>query len=227
MILPTRLHPPLLRLRQAAASVQRLPRPAARWTEDGSPLAVLDTTPLRQPDATSCGSSVLVMMRMLRSPGYARSIVDAADPAAAFGEAALATRRRTNALLDRSGHLQLPWPAALGTRPAALIRHLGGGWHNRVIDPFDPGRAYDAIVAAVASGSPVPLFIGEGSWMQHIVLVTAATPAELTIYDPARGVLVHRTREQFETGRLDVAGWPQPWLVILPAAPKRYGFSEV
>lgn len=136
-----------------------------------------------------------------------------------FASAALAMRRRTNGLYDVAGHLQLPWPAALGTRPAAMVRQLGGDWGVHVVDPWRPWAAYDAIASWVRSGQPVPVYIGEGSWMQHIVLVVGASKAGLDIYDPACGEVVRRTRAAFETADLQIAGWDQPWLVILPNEP--------
>ena len=197
----------LLRVRSAVSRAQRWPVPPV-------PRPALTDLPagLVQPDATSCGSSVLVAMEWLRT----------ATAPPAFAADVLAMRRRTNAAVDRAGRVQLPWPAALGTRPAALIRQLGTdwahGWANRVVDPFDPGRAYDAIVACLATHTPVPLYIGEGSWMQHIVLVVGASDDLLDIYDPACGEVLRRTRRSFETAQLRVAGWDQPWLVILPSS---------
>ncbi|RYE79879.1 MAG: hypothetical protein EOO74_03010 [Myxococcales bacterium] len=202
MKLPAWLHPALLVLRRMVARLQRWPRPPAGT-------ASIPRLPrgLKQPDRTSCGSSVLVAMQILEG--------DVPDD---FAAAALAMRRRTNGMYDVAGRLQLPWPAGLGTRPAALIRQLGGDWRNHVVDPWRPAAAYDALVGFVRSGQPIPLFIGEGSWMQHIVLVVGATDDHLDIYDPARGDVLRRTRRDFETARLHVAGWDQPWLVILPSS---------
>ncbi len=235
MRLPRPLHPWLLVGRHLVAQMQRwwffwLTRktttyPSLQRGGSGSfsgepekrvtpePLAFTRHTPLPQPDRTTCGSCVLVMMRLLADRGYAATVLGDPDPVTAFGRAALATRRRTSSAHDRQGRLQLPWPPSLGTRPAALVRHLGGDWVNRVVDPRHPGRAWEAMQAA---GRPVPLFVGEGSWMQHIVLVTGIDDEGLTVYDPACGHEVRRTRADFETARLHVAGWDQPWLVILP-----------
>jgi len=204
-------------LRHHVAALQTLPLPTRPQhpltAENERPLTFLARTPLCQPDRTSCGSSVIVMLRMLRDPAYADSVLGAPDPAAAFGAAALATRRRTNGAVDRFGRMQLPWPESLGTRPAALIHEVGGGLVNRVVDPEHTDRAYDALVRA---GEPIVMFVGEGSWMQHIVLVTRATAETLTVYDPASGREVVRTRAAFENDQLDLGGWPQPWLVLLP-----------
>ncbi len=218
MRLPRPLHPPLLVARSWAAAAQRwrLPdaHPVTPVSNLNNPVIHTTGTPLRQPDRTTCGACVLVMMRLLAEPAVAAELLESADPVGRFAEAALATIRRTNSWRDRTGRLQLPWPRSLGTRPAALIRELGGGWRTRVVHPRRPGLAYDAILAA---GRPVPLYVGEGSWMQHIVLVTEIDAERFTVYDPACGHELRRSRADFETAHLDIAGWDQPWLVIQPA----------
>lgn len=187
-------------------------------------LAFLDAHPLVQPDRTSCGSSTLTVLRMLRNPSYAAVVLDAPDPDRVFARAALGVRQRTNAAVDAAGHLQLPWPAALGVRPAAMVRlldaadgfgALGRRHHNVVVDPAAPGRVYDAILASVRAGEPVPFYVGNGHWMQHIVLVVAAEPDRLTLYDPAVGGRAQVLRADFEDDRMNVAGWARPWLAIL------------
>lgn len=218
---------------RARGVVARLqPPPQPRSTQDGPlllpaasmPLDFVSEHPLVQPDRTSCGASTLVMMRMLRDPGYAAIILGNHDPAVAFGHAALGVRRRTNAARDTTGSPQLPWPPSLGVRPAAMIRLLDAAegfgaarrrYRNVVIDPAGAKPVLDAIVASVRAGEPVPLYIGDGRWMQHIVLVVRATHARLSVYDPAVGHEVIIAREEFLHGRLQVAGWSRPWLAIL------------
>lgn len=216
------------RARTAVAHVQRIPRPTGpgplRLAGADGPLQFVAERPLVQPDRTSCGSASLEMLRMLRHPAYAEEIVGAIDPEAAFGAAALAVRRRTNARRDAHGRLQLPWPSGLGTRPAAMVRLLeadaGYGDHrlryrNVVVDPADPDPVFDAIVASVRAGEPVPLYIGDHRWMQHIVLVVRADADGLSVYDPAIGRETEISRAEFREGRLRVAGWSRAWLAIL------------
>lgn len=204
MRLPSWTWPVLGLLRSWVARLQRWPSPPV------TPSSVRPIPPIpdgwQQPTRTTCGSSVVVALE------YLCTGVAPLD----FAAAARTTMARTNSPVDRSGRLQLPWPPALGTRPAAMVRELGGGWVNRVVDPRRPGQAYDVLVAFVRSGQAIPLYIGEGSWMQHIVLVVGADDAGVSVYDPAGGRTVRRTRRQFESGALDLAGWDQPWLVIVP-----------
>ena len=230
MRLPARLHPPLLLARHLGAVAQGWwfhRGPSETTTTDAklhvgsgsfvqavpAAVALTRTTPLAQPDRTTCGSSVLVMMRLLDHPESLASLLADPDPAEEFGRRAQLMIGRTNSWRDRSGRLQLAWPVSLGTRPAALVRELGGGWTTRVVDPRRPHAAWEAMRRA---GRPVPLYVGEGSWMQHIVLVTAIDEGSLTVYEPARGEEVRRSRAQFETATLEIAGWDQPWLVVTP-----------
>lgn len=193
-------------------------------TGDTRALTFVQTHPLVQPDRTSCGSSSVTMLRMLRDPAYAAVVLDADDPDAVFGRAALGVRRRTNATVDARGSLQLPWPAALGVRPAAMVRLLeapdgfgatGRRYRNRVIDPLHAAPVHDEIRASVTAGEPVLLYVGNGHWMQHIVLVVGAAADVLTVYDPAVGHLVDVARSDFLAGTMSVAGWARPWLAIL------------
>src|SRR5690625_7462139 len=100
------------------------------------------------------------------------SIATAPVPPAAFAAAAAATVQQTNAFRDRSGQLQLPWRG--DTRPAALIRDLGRGWHNRVIDPGHREFAYDVLVTYSEFGWIITLYVGARSTMQHTACVYGA-----------------------------------------------------
>src|SRR5699024_3118428 len=115
---------------------------------------------------------------------------------------------------DRSGQLLPPWRG--DTRPAALIRDLGRGWHNRGIDPGHREFAYDVIVTYSEAGWLIPLYVEAGSWMQHTVLVMGADADALRVREPARGASVERDRDAFDDGRLDLDGRHDPWLCMLP-----------
>jgi hypothetical protein len=121
-----------------------------------------------QPDSTACGSSSLVMARMLNDPAYAMYIATGYDPhtdthAAAlpydsgakntlpagsdpaleqmqrrFQQDALAMHNQTNDGVWNNG-LQVPWPKDFGTQPWAAANQMSG-------DSGVPGSTYDVQV---------------------------------------------------------------------------------
>ena len=190
---------------------------------------------LVQPDQRTCGAASLVVARMLGDPDYAGWVetgevagrpTDARAPTRRFADEVLATHVRTNRWYDASGSLQVAWPRALGTAPWALAHELtvtggtsGPGTSHRVqaVSPRRRGEAYDDVVAAVALGHAVPLYVGNRSLPRHVVLVVGGDDARLTAYDPATGGRVTVTRDAFERGELRVSGWSEPWFAVLPA----------
>ncbi len=108
---------------------------------------------LWQPDNTTCGSSSLVMARMLNDPAYAMSIITGYDPRTGtfsaeldkslpgqlgdlergaqmqrrFQQEVIAMHHQTNGLVDHSGGFNGWWPEALGTSPGAAARQMSGG----------------------------------------------------------------------------------------------------
>jgi len=103
----------------------------------------------RQPDNTTCGSSSLVMARMINDPAYAMSIIVGYDPRTGehapllpsdpptsdpkaqarlrFGAEALAMHTQTNGLTDHDGRFNGAWPEAWGTSPGSAARQMSGG----------------------------------------------------------------------------------------------------
>ena len=192
----------------------------------------------RQPDQTTCGSSSLVMAKMINTPEYGSSVLGqtggdtdvAVDPDAVeqrFDQAVLAMHTVTGSWKDSAGTWQLPWPAQLGTAPWAVARQMGatGGsgvpgtsYRSHLVNPLDPTNSYTAVAAAVDAGQCVPLFIGNDVMARHIVLVTGHTDDDdLSIYDPSCGQWVTATRAGFVGNTIGIAGWGQPWITVLPA----------
>ncbi|PZS36686.1 MAG: hypothetical protein DLM59_00545 [Pseudonocardiales bacterium] len=188
-----------------------------------------------QPDETTCGSSSLVVSRMINDPAYAMYITQGFDPltgqtstlstADRFQDASLAMHDQTNGVVDHGGNIQPPWPEALGTTPAGVAHQMAGqggsgipgsGYGTDLTDPSNPGADYDHIVAATQDGQTVPLYVGNADAPRHIVLVTASSNDSLTIYDPSAGQMIDVSRADFESGHLNVAGWSQPWLAVTP-----------
>jgi hypothetical protein len=189
---------------------------------------------LVQPDPTTCGSSVLVVARMLTDPAYASFVADgthalagvsaAGDPQDRFAREALAMHRSTSRARSVAGRLQVPWPTSLGTQPWALAAELGRSGTSYDVKPILPGQrqaAFRRTATLAASGQAVPLYVGNRWSPRHVVLVLpdpGATEAEVRIYDPASGRRYPITSEDFVAGTLDVAGWHVPWVVVLPSA---------
>jgi uncharacterized protein YukE len=190
-----------------------------------------------QPDQTTCGSSSLVMSRMLNDPAYALWMETGYDPATGqtdprtpeqrFADESLAMHDRTNALHDRDGDLQFPWPEAAGTQPWAVAAEMsseggsgtpGQDYEVQTVAPSDRGDTYDTIAASVENGHNVPLYVGDTTRPGHVVLVTGSDAGSLTIYDPASGQEQTISRDDFTSGHLGVSGWDEPWFAVTPSS---------
>lgn len=160
-------------------------------------------TLLRQPDATTCGSAVLVRARMLADPGYDRWVRE--EPERRFADEALRAHRRTN----RVGGRSVPWPRALGTQPWALAAELPQ--RARVSLVVNRDRAWSRLVRAT---SPSPLYVGNRLLPRHVVLVIGAGVEQARVFEPASGATVTVDRHAFLAGRLGLAGWDRPWFLV-------------
>lgn len=139
-------------------------------------VAALDPTTLsgvlRQPDGTTCGSSSLVVARMLNDPAYAMWIMTGYNPATdsttgdpgavpgdrhpftgdplqvaahnRFAREALTMHDQTNGLTDHDGNLNGWWPQAAGTSPGSAARQMSGGYGASGV----PGSSYDTAYIA-------------------------------------------------------------------------------
>lgn len=187
--------------------------------------------PLRQPDQRSCGASVLVVARMLLDDAYAGFVAGGrhggtgfalpGTMAARFRHEVLDMHRRVTGCVDVSGHLQAPWPRALGTPPWAVARQLSGtgsedhpARRHTAHLVTDRAAAYDRLVAATTGRRPVPLFVGSRWLPRHVVLVLGEAGTGLRCYEPARGRLCDVTRDDFVAARLGLAGWDRPWFIV-------------
>ena len=191
---------------------------------------------LAQPDQRSCGATVLVVARMLVDRGYAELLATGrhpgtgfalpGSPAGRFRYEVLAMHQRVTGVVAATGHLQLPWPRALGTPPWAVAHQMSAtGFppveHAVHVALGDRDAMVDRIVAATAARRPVPVFVGNRWAPRHVVLVLGEVDGRLRCYEPAAGGLGDVDRRAFVTGRLALAGWDRPWFVVLPepAAP--------
>jgi hypothetical protein len=191
--------------------------------------------PLGQPDQRSCGAAVLVVARMLLDRDYAELLASGRHPVTGsalpgplpdrFGHEVLAMHARVTGPVDATGHLQVPWPRALGTPPWAVARELSAlsgldvparryGWH---LARLRPGTAFDRAAAGVDAGRPVGLYVGSTWLPRHVVLAVArASPDSLWIYDPGRGARVEVTRAAVESGALTFGRWDRLWFDVSP-----------
>ncbi|WP_340539774.1 hypothetical protein [Nocardioides sp. GXZ039] len=189
-----------------------------------------------QPDGTTCGSSSLVMSRMINNPAYAMQVITGYDPTTGqttggtaqdrFAAEALAMHERTNAWHDRDGHLQPAWPMGLGTAPGPLANEMsapgGSGVPGTQYDVDyvrweNPGSSYDKMLAATQAGHTVPVYVGNNIHPGHIVLVTGADAnGNLTFYEPGGGQTVTVSRQQWESGQISLGGWDKPWAIVTP-----------
>lgn len=191
----------------------------------------------KQPDQTTCGSSSLVMSRLLNDPAYAMwmetgygsatGTTDPRTPDARFADESRDMHERTNRVVDRGGGPQVPWPGGLGTAPWGLANEMsaddgsgvpGTQYGFGTVAPSDRGASFDKIASSVEAGHHVPLYVGNSTRPGHIVLVTASDGDTLTIYEPAKGLEQTISRDDFTRGTLGVAGWDEPWFTVTPSS---------
>lgn len=202
-----------------------------------SEVAALDptTTPgtFTQPDATTCGSSTLVMARMLNDPAYAMYITTGVDPRGELPDlpGAGASDRFDAAALDMHDETNTFWPQALGTFPDSVADQMedadapsgvpGSSYQTDIIDPTRPDRTYDDIVEAVEKGHAVPLYsygIQEPGTGAHVTLVIGTSGDDVIVYEPGSGEYRTMSREAFRDPEATkkVLGWSKTMAVVLP-----------
>lgn len=182
---------------------EQRPRWPVPWPGDVAP------ADLRQPDAHSCGASVVVAARMLLRPGWRPS-----DPAA---EIRAEHRALTSARTPR-GRLQLPWPRRWGTPPWAVASALGVLSHQRIATVHArprPALAYEVLVAQLAS-RPVAVYVGSRWRPTHLLLALDAPDAGLSVrvLDPWTGALRLVEADRWREHRLGVSGGDHFWFVV-------------
>ncbi|MDX6235509.1 MAG: hypothetical protein QOG10_324 [Kribbellaceae bacterium] len=181
---------------------------------------------LRQIDDTTCGSTSLLVARAMADPLYDLYLTtgDSTDPAAAtaaqFQARVAAEERRIHAATN------LLWPESLGTSPwgvsGELNRHVGvteTRYGTRLVDGTHGGRINRALrdaVAAVDSGQPVPVLIGD-LLPHHYVLMVGHRDSDLLFYDPGYAEVVVVSEQAFLTGDLSTLGYRHLMAVITPS----------
>ncbi|MBC6449738.1 hypothetical protein [Actinokineospora xionganensis] len=170
---------------------------------------------VRQYEATTCGTTVLIVARAEHDPVYALALTrDDFQPAFAAERAVV--HKQTNVV----------YPRAVGTSPkgvaAYLTRHLGTRYDWRLVDDTDRreiSRTLREVLAAVDQGLPVPLLVG-GIVPRHYVLVVAHERGVLLVFEPTAGRTVAVPEQAFLDGDLKSAlGFDHVQSAILPRVP--------
>lgn len=195
---------------------------------------------LAQPDGTTCGSSSLVVAKMINDPMYAMQIItgynphtdayvvspEGPTPEGRFHAAAKEMHDLTNNAVGPS--IGTNWPEWLGTPPWGAAEEMGtpGGpgvpgtsYDWSLHPPFSGASDYGSVASAVQSGQSVPLFIGTGAYPSHVVLVTGMEGENMRIYEPSSGQMMTIPRSQFESGNFSLGG-STGWSVWGSVTPK-------
>lgn len=171
----------------------------------------------KQPDQRSCGGAVLVLAEAVGNAAYARWLLDGGS--GRYAAEVLSMHRRVTGPADVRGHLQAPWPRALGTPPWAVSRQLAGrtGLPHRTVHG-DAHTLHRSLVTASHDVHPAALYVGSRTLPRHVLL---SVPREVTgldevvVHDPATGRLRPLPHDHFVGGTL-TPGWPRPWCVVAP-----------
>ncbi len=192
-----------------------------------------------QQSQVSCGAACLLVARMTIDPGLARWVVEgvrtgtaltaptnSSRPQDRFADLERAIMRRTNAIGAYGGHLQAPWPRALGTPPWGALAELEHGaalpgTRYEIVPLRGLGEdrvraAYDELQTRVRRGMPALLYVGSATMPRHIVLLFRDERGALLRYDPADGSVRRFEAAHLVTVRL--SGWRHGWLMVQPHA---------
>lgn len=162
---------------------------------------------------------------MTVDPDIAAALADPRSGRGRFAQQERATMARTNGWRVRGrGPLHdLGWPRFFGTSPWGALAELeqGTGRRYRVVlvrgrGAADRGRAFDEVLAAVGTGAPALLYVGDRLLPRHVTLLVPGDP--VLLYEPARGVAMRPDRDAFVSTSLALAGWHVPWFALAPLA---------
>ncbi|MFI5953659.1 hypothetical protein [Cryptosporangium sp. NPDC051539] len=166
--------------------------------------------PLAQFDGTTCGTTSVLVARLLADPIYALSLTTDDDPEA-FGRRLEAEQRRIHRTTNPA------WPQRLGTSPwgarRGLAREVGRRYRLRWVDDTDENDLADTARAVSAATGPVPLLVGD-LYPAHYLLVVGRTGTGLCVYDPAGGRLAEIPADPLALG--DVTKFRHLHGVLLP-----------
>ncbi len=159
---------------------------------------------LRQRDGVSCGPAVAVVAGARLDPDYAAVLADDRR----FAEEQL----RVHAAVNRV------WPRRLGLTPAGMAHALSA--HRPYRWRLFRGRrdTLADVAAAVASGAPVAMLIGNVI-PRHWVLLVGVAGYEFRCYEPSSGDTLTCSFDAIRRSRLEGLGFPRPFAFALPTYP--------
>ncbi len=159
---------------------------------------------LRQRDGVSCGPAVAVVAGARLDPAYAAVLTDDRR----FAD----EQRRVHAMVNQV------WPRRLGLTPAGMARALSA--HRPYRWRLFRGRRdpLDDVAAALASGAPVAMLIGN-MIPRHWVLLIGLHGDEFRCYEPSSGHELLCSVDAVRRSRLKRLGFPRAFAFALPVAP--------
>ena len=158
---------------------------------------------LRQRDGVSCGPAVAVVAGARLDPHYAAVLTDDRR----FAD----EQRRVHATVNRV------WPRRLGLTPAGMARALSA--HRPYRWRLFRGERDELtdVTAAVSSGAPVAMLIGNVI-PRHWVLLVGVDGDEFRCYEPSSGDLRPCNADAIRCGRLKRLGFPRAFAFAVPVA---------
>jgi hypothetical protein len=174
---------------------------------------------VRQYEATTCGTTSLIVARAEHDPRYALTLTSG-DFAAAFRDARATVHDETNRW----------YPQFAGTSPRGmavwLSRHVGVRHRWRLVDDRDPRSVSAALrrtLGAVDDGFAVPLLVG-AVVPRHYVLAVGHHDGSVLVFEPTAGRTVAVPDSAFLSGGLRAAlGFPHLQAVVVPDGADRAG----
>lgn len=196
--------------------------------------ASVDGVPVVQKDETTCGSTSILMTRLMADPLYALYLTTGIDPTGARPQSNQTVEQRLAAEeqhihdLSTQGKLgPLNYPQGLGTPPwgatdvlNSYSKATGVNYGYHLVDDTD-GSQVDAALASVErsvdSGKPAVIYTGDGV-PRHIMVVVGHVGDQLQIYEPGGGQVLTVSEDDFRNGHMNGAGgWPHVDFVITPS----------
>ncbi len=185
-----------------------------------------------QLDETTCASASIVVIHALADPAYALQLSTGPETF----EARLAEELRRIHEASTTGQLRgIPatrwnranqWPQGLGTPPWGMTAYLnslsgitGTKYRSQLIDDYvggNAGQALSSVERAVGTGTPVPIYTGDGV-PRHVLVVLRHRDETLLVYEPSAGRVVTVSEGDFTDGTMQQAGgWPHVSFVLTP-----------